>query len=252
MAKTIGQVIREDVLTGFCDPSCEVCKGQGYIRYDFPTHDRRFGKLYPCPKRMKAHLAENGAGGLDADEVRELSWDKVYDGISHGHRARDAGMELFEKGYGLLFLYGSYGQGKTLVLKIGVASALRKGIPAAYANMSGILDDIRSAFDATESRGTELSRRMDKWMGVDVLAIDELDKANQTQWAREKIHQLLDLRYTRAVRQEAITMVAANLGEGFDSLDGYLASRLRDNRVGTLVQLNGPDGRTVIKEGWRW
>ena len=234
-----------------CDPECPICAGVGFVRYNVPMADERFGKMQICPKRVKHLQRTLGAGGLYPDEVQELSWNMVQEGINEGHVAKAAVEQIYQQGYGIAFLYGGFGQAKTLLLKIGVAVALREGRTAAYANMGDILEDLKQSFDEQNS-SRELSRRMHKWLSMDLLSIDELDKVNQTEWARSVIHKLLDHRYTRAVREEAITLVAANLGGGIDSLDGYLASRLRDNRVGRLVELDGPDGRRVMPKGYRY
>lgn len=187
--------------------------------------------------------------GLEEDEA-DLSWSAIKTGISDGVKARDAVKDAYKKGFGMVFLWGSWGQAKTLTGKILTATALRDGKSAAYANMSMVLDDIRLAFDEREHKTTELLRRMDWWIKRDVLFLDELDKANSTEWAQERIFQLLDQRYTRAIREDALTVVASN---GSDKeLDGYLKSRLNDRRLGPVVYLNGPDGRESMPDGYRY
>lgn len=135
-----------------------------------------------------------------------------------------------------------------------MAAAVTAGKRAAYANLAGVLDDIRSAYDEREYKMTELVRRMEWWTSLDVLAIDELDKVGQTDWARERIFQLLDARYQRAVRQEALTVIAANY-QSTDELSGYLKSRIEDNRFaanGYVIYLKGADGRKSMPKGWRY
>jgi len=187
--------------------------------------------------------------GLHESELN-LAWNKVTPGISDGKKAVDAVQPKYEQGFGMVFLWGTYGQAKTLTGKILIATANREGKTAAYANVSGVLDDIRLAFDERESKTTELLRRMDYWTSRDVLFLDEIDKCNETDWAKERIFQLLDQRYTRAIREEALTVIASNSKVG--ALDGYLASRLQDKRLGPVVYLNGQDGRQAMPEGWKF
>lgn len=175
-----------------------------------------------------------------------LQWNAIKPGISDGTKARDAVKPAYEKGYGIVFLYGAWGQGKTLTGKILTATAIRNGKSAAYANVSDVLANIRQAFDA-EHQSTELVRRMEWWTDQEVLFLDELDKANQTPWAQEQLFQLLDKRYQKAVRQEALTVIASN--SSTEELDGYLKSRIHDQRVGTVVRLDGADAREVMPEG---
>lgn len=187
--------------------------------------------------------------GIHESEA-SLTWSAVKPGVSDGWKGLEAVKPAYERGWGVVFLWGSWGQAKTLLGKILTATALRDGKRTAYANMSGVLNNIRLAFDERENKTTELLRRMDWWLERDVLFLDELDKANSTPWAQEQIFILLDRRYQMAVREEALTVIASN--SSTDALDGYLKSRLHDRRVGQVVYLNGKDGRTVVPDEWRY
>lgn len=179
-----------------------------------------------------------------------LTWDAVRPDISDGLKAVQTVRPMYERGFGIVFLWGTYGQAKTLIGKILTATAFRDGKRAAYANLSDALDNIRLAFDEKEHKTTELLRRMDWWIERDVLFLDELDKANGTEWALSTIFTLLDRRYQRAIREEALTVIASN--KSTDTLDGYLKSRLHDRRIGNVVYLNGPDARKVMPEGYKF
>ena len=246
---------------GDCCPNCPECNGVGYIRHDVPVGHPKFGKLERCSKaRMLITKQSLQAGeidprvGLTADEVHNLTWDLVKKGVNQADRACEVTRCAYMSGHGTVFMYGGYGQGKSLVLKIAVATALNEGKHAAYANLAGVLDDIRIAYDERENKMTELVRRMEWWTSLDVLAIDELDKVGQTEWARERIFQLLDARYQRAVRQEALTVIAANY-QNTDELSGYLKSRIEDNRFvanGYVIHLKGTDGRKSMPKNWKY
>lgn len=247
--------------SGDCSPDCPVCGGVGYIRFEVPLGHPKFGKLERCPRAQAVAVEKSlqvgeidPRAGLTADELRDLSWDLVKKGVNQADRACDITRRAYTTGYGMVFLYGGFGQGKSLVLKIAVAMALKAGKRAAYANLAGVMDDIRLAYDERENKMTELVRRVDWWTSLDVLAIDELDKAGQTDWARERIFQLLDMRYQRAIRQEALTVIASN-HESLDELSGYLKSRVEDNRFvanGYVIHLKGTDGRKSMPRNWKY
>ena len=187
--------------------------------------------------------------GIKEDEAG-LTWEAVKPGISDGMKAVQAVRPAYERGFGMIFIYGAWGQAKTLIGKILTATAFRAGKRTAYANMSSVLDDIRLAYDEKENKMTELLRRMDWWVEREVLFIDELDKTSQTEWAQDRLFQLMDRRYQMAVREEALTVIASNKSE--NELDGYLKSRIHDNRIGQVVFLNGNDGRKVMPEGYKF
>lgn len=179
-----------------------------------------------------------------------LDWSAVKPGISDGMKALQAVRPVYDRGFGMVFLWGTYGQAKTLIGKILTATAHRDGKTAAYANMLSVLDDIRLAFDSDEHKTTELIRRMDWWVNRDILFIDELDKTNSTAWANERLFELIDRRYQRAIREEAVTVIASNKSD--DALDGYIRSRLNDVRVGQIVYLNGGDARKIMPDGYKF
>lgn len=187
--------------------------------------------------------------GIREDEAT-LTWSAIKPGVSDGYKALEVIKPAYERGCGMIFVWGKWGQAKTLLGKIMTATALRDAKRTAYANMSGVLNDIRLAFDERENKTTELLRRIDWWCNRDVLFIDELDKSNSTQWAEEQIFTLLDRRYQLAVREEALTVIASNTDTG--ELDGYLKSRLYDRRIAQVVHLEGRDGRQVVPDGWKF
>ena len=183
--------------------------------------------------------------GLHESEL-DLTWDAIKRKVSDGGKVLDALQPAYKRGYGMVFLWGAWGQAKTLGGKVLTATAYRDGRRTAYANMLNVLDDVRLAFDEPERKQTELLRRMNYWIEREVLFLDELDKCNETPWAKERLFQLLDQRYMRAIREEALTVIASNSSDA--ELDGYLASRLKDRRLGPVVHLNGVDGRLVVNE----
>jgi len=232
------------------DKDCTRCNGWGWKKSE------TLGTWFICPcttETRRALLAAQNKPdysrmGLKEDELG-MDWKLVLPDISDGLKAVEEVRPQYMRGYGMIFLWGTWGQGKTLIGKILTATALRDGRRAAYANMAVVLDDIRLAFDE-EHKTTELLRRMEWWSSRDVLFLDELDKANGTEWAESTLFTLLDQRYVRAIREEALTVIASNSSAA--ALDGYLKSRLKDRRVGPVVYLNGSDGRAVMPEGYRF
>lgn len=232
------------------DPKCAECNGFGYVQSGI--YKTWFSCRCVALAREKfldgmQPKVDYAAIGLREDEL-QLTWSAVKPNISDGMKAVNAVKPAYARGWGMIFLWGTWGQAKTLVGKILTATAYREGKRATYANMSDVLDNIRLAFE-DDHMGTELIRRMEWWTSRDVLFIDELDKVNETSWAHDRMFKLLDQRYARGIREEALTVIASNKSD--DALDGYLASRLNDRRMGPVVYLNGPDGRLVMPNGYK-
>jgi len=231
---------------------CPNCRGFGWVQSE--RYELRWF-MCPCVVELQAEFQAHRTKfdpatiGLHGSEMM-LTWDFIKPNISDGAKGMEAVRPMYKRGYGFVFLWGAWGQAKTLLGKILTATAYRDGKKASYANVSSVLDNIRLAFDEQEHKTTELLRRMDWWTERQVLFLDEMDKSNDTPWALERLHQLLDQRYTKAVRGEALTVVASNKSD--DTLDGYLKSRLHDRRISKVVFLGGKDAREIMPDGWRY
>jgi DNA replication protein DnaC len=247
-----GMVDRPAKAHSDADPACQRCGGFGWRQSArYANHWLACNCTWETiQKFQEAHAPKPDLSriGLLEDEM-SMTWDMIKPDISDGIKAVRAIRPKYDQGYGMIYLYGAWGQGKTLIGKILTATARRDHNSAAYANMTAVLDDIRLSFDK-DDQNTELLRRMAFWTKLDVLFIDELDKCNPTAWARDRMFQLLDQRYARAIREEALTVIASNVTDG--ELDGYLQSRLNDNRIGPVVYLNGPDARRVMPSQYKF
>lgn len=235
-----------------CEPDCPICGGQGYYRLDVPITDARFGKILVCPtasrltiQRIKDQGKLDDRCGISPDELRNMSWSS-FDRDTAGLKAAQQLKALYQKGFGMAALFGSYGLGKTLLLKVTTVVALTDGKLAAYANVSDVLDDIRLAYDSPDAMRS-LVERANWWADLDVLCLDEMDKISATSWAQERLFRLLDIRYNLAIQQKALTIIAGNY-TSIEQLPGYLRSRLEDNRfAGGLIYLGGRDMRKTTK-----
>ncbi len=226
-----------------CQPNCPVCGGVGRVRADLPIDHPRFGRLFPCPEIDRAQLLGSWAGleGLE----RDLGWGDIVQ-VNGVERAIEAVKKTIRRGWGWVYLWGGYGQGKTLVLKVAVALWLREHGKAAYVRMADIIEDLRAAYD-TQHPSRESASRLAKWAGVPLLAIDEVDRLRETEYAQEKRFVMLDRRYEKALRRQSITIMAANQGPG--SLPGYLYDRVRTGAF-EIVQLEGGSFRPAMDEAY--
>jgi hypothetical protein len=181
--------------------------------------------------------------GLHSDEIARLDWDRVLPGISDGPRAVELVRPFEAQRWGMVYLGGASGQAKSLVMKIVVARALRSQVTARYVDMRDVLQDLRASFHTGYQRDA-FCDRMQAWINVPVLCLDEIDKVSETDWVKQEMFYLLDKRYAAATRQETLTIVASNQGE--EELSSYLLSRLRDARGGFII-LKGADGRRQME-----
>lgn len=220
-----------------CHPSCSVCGGLGYVRYDVPVGHPKFGRLEPCPERGNLVRPMFLRSGLQGAEFN-LTWNDVWD-LGNVLDAVEIVRNVMTRGYGVVFMYGNWGVGKTLVMQIAVATWLRDHkTDASYVNMSNMIDAMREAQfdpDADNQRGD-----MTHWSNCDLLCIDEFDKVRDTPYGTEKKFGILDERYVMAVRMKNITIIASNKTP--DEYPGYIYDRLRDGRM-DMVEFTGQSAR---------
>jgi DNA replication protein DnaC len=155
-------------------------------------------------------------------------------------------LEMGRKAHGFLTYHGGYGVGKTLLLKALVNEYRMIGHPAAYRTMAGLLGEIRENFGDNQgvnprSLGVNRVEDVIEYYArrAKVLALDEVDRVNLTDWAKETIFRLINARYEN--QGELLTIVATNTAP--DNLDQelqYLASRMKS---GQIVEVPGPDMR---------
>lgn len=211
-----------------CRSDCPICKGQGVFLYDVQPGHPEFNVLHPCPNKP----ITPGMAGIE--NIQDISWEDI---LPEGNAAEgiDAVMAAIEAGHGWVYLYGKPGRAKTLILQRSVKEAIERGMTAKYIEMKKLLDDLRSSFD--EDRKQEsLSRKLEYLRSYRVLALDELDRFNNTEWAQAEVFDLMNDRYKDALYGHTVTLMAANVPP--TAYEPYLYDRIRDARF-KVIHLSG-------------
>lgn len=227
-------------MTELCNYDCPVCGGMGWCRVDRPVGDPMFGKLELCPNVNRLKIFGKQIG-LSAHEMK-LSWDSLAD-INGVGEIISCLTQTIESGFGWVFLWGSYGLGKTTLLKTATSEAIKFGKQASYTRMVDIIDNLRNAY-STENASYEAENRLNYWVDVPILCIDEFDRVRLTEFASDRRFTLMDKRYEGAIRETKITIMASNTDPRI--LDGYLADRIFDGRF-KVIHLVGNSVRPNIE-----
>lgn len=218
---------------------CEICHGIGFYVLDLPKDDPRFGKAIPCAcQKDRVNQARQrkleSLDGLYAAE-REHRFETT-DPHTQQVTARDVLRNAFA---GVYVLQGPPGTGKSHFLHCVVNQARDAERVAIYSTVTDVLDYLRAAFNPRHEEFFE-----DRWnllVDCDVLALDELDEFNVTEWAKERFLRLIDERWRK--RDKLLTVVALN-GEA-RSLLPKVASRLVQGHV---LSMRNVDMRTIIPD----
>lgn len=218
---------------------CARCLGKGFVMLDVELGHKLFGKALRCfcqdETAKTARIAYLSSLCRVPARYRGVPCDRadVLAAIAASASRRQ-----------FITVTGAYGVGKTTLLCGSVQAATRSMLTGVYVLMSELLDHLRRAY-APES-SFQADRFWDAIVGADVLAIDELDRFKATEWAEQKLFELLNARYNR---DRGLTLFATNrrvypgMTEGIiEETPGYLESRLFE-RGNLIIDLAGPDLR---------
>lgn len=229
-------------------PSCSICGGAGYLRYDVPVDDPRFGEMVACEctqrdlerRRLQRLVEKSNVGAL-----RRLTFENFilkFRDSTPPARTPDAAWRVArsyaENPDGWLVLYGAFGTGKTH-LAVAVANLrLSQGEPAVFIVVPDLLDHLRSTFSpSSEVTYDELFETV---RDTPLLILDDLGTQTSTPWAQEKLYQILNHRYNKGLP----TVITTNLNP--DEIEPRLRSRLGDSHLSKLVEIRDIDKRLGI------
>jgi len=230
---------------------CPICQGMGVIKYNVPIEDSRFGKFFRCPNHP-VEIDEERQKRLRRLSNLDAFVDKTFENFelpasdslyySRVQReslriARDSAVRFAQDLQGWLLLEGSYGTGKThLAAAIGNLRLL-KGDMVLFITAPDLLDHLRSTFGSdSEIAYDELFERL---RNAPLLILDDLGVENPSAWAKEKLFQLLNYRYSH----RKATVITTNVN--IDDLDPRIRSRLLDIQFIRHMILDAPDYRNA-------
>ncbi len=135
---------------------------------------------------------------------------------------------------GWLFLRGGFGCGKTHLAAAIANECVGLGVPTLFLTVPDLLDALRNTFD---SEDVTFEERFEQIRDAALLILDDFGTQSGTEWAREKLVQLLNHRYVNHLP----TVVTTNLA--LEEIDGRMRSRLLDSDLVTQVVIHAPDYR---------
>ena len=142
---------------------------------------------------------------------------------------------------GWLTLFGDVGAGKTH-LAVAIAAERRKvGQAVFFASVPALMDYLRYTFNP--DNGISYDRVFDQVRNASLLILDDLNIDTLTNWAYERLCQIVVHRYNSRMP----TIIATRMD--ITAKSGTITSRARDSTTGVLIRLEAPDYRISRRAG---
>ncbi|NOH14565.1 MAG: ATP-binding protein [Chloroflexi bacterium] len=228
------------------DPDCPHCAGLGYLRNDAPMGHPDFGKLVICTCREN-EISQAARQRLYAiSQLEELNHLTFENFEKRGHMgipdkqaesiegACNTAQQYAEGLNGWLLLRGNYGTGKTHLAAAVANQAVLNGIATIFITVPDLLDSLRFTYQNPDETFEE---RFEEIRQAPLLILDDFGTQNATEWAQEKLFQIINFRYINKLPLVITTNLATK------DLEGRIRSRLEDPELVIRYTIDAPDYR---------
>lgn len=218
-----------------CIKDCPVCLGIGYVAVE--KNGVRTNDVVVCPNNRSKFNVQTGIASDDwAMDWPDLKNTKIKPQL------KDLFSEYLIKRFGMVWIYGGYGVGKTSFGIIGTREAYQSGMSAYYTRMDDIKREFRSIYN--DNNNQTYDDIMNRYINYDWLVIDEMLEFGK-EYIKAVFSRLIDSRYRDAVNKLKVTIFISNYAPS-KLYDRYFLDRIFDGR-NKVVKLDGASMRPVME-----
>lgn len=230
---------------------CETCNDLRYLRDDVPIISPNFGQLTLCPhcgeqverarraaiyERKRARIDRYAVARSDRQTFATFDLRQDEENTAPVRLALQASQAFAHFPTGWLILTGSNGTGKShlahaIAHELEIAPIEQRPL-VLFITAPDLLDLLRSGYARHDYHDL-----LDLARSVDLLILDDLGAERETDWAFEKLFQILNHRYHRHLPMVVVTNCR------LDELEARLYDRLSDEDYCNVVTVLAPTYR---------
>ncbi len=227
-------------------PQCALCNDAGFVRLDREVGDPDFARVVPCECARRQKDVDQAARlqrYSNLGPLTAITFDSLATGeptaamrTARAFARREALEETAPPNW--LLIWGGAGSAKTALAAAMANDRIARGEAALYFVTPDLLDHLRSAY----GKDAELPfpQLFEKVRNAPFLILDDIDAANPTAWAEEKLFQLLNHRESAALPTVVLS------GRAPERLGEPLAALLHRFAGAHLIEL--PDSQSGTPE----
>lgn len=221
---------------------CPICHGAGVVHPLDESGKPQYNQVVPCECSRERVLKERYAQMLKFCQlpVATEKWTfETFDANGPLQEAYDVSLQLAEERGDIrwLSLVGDVDVGKSHLAVAICRRWLARGKPARYSLVPLMLEELRWGYD----REGGYERLMNLLLTVPLLVLDDLGTQKPTEWAVEKLMQIVDYRYVNGLHLVVTT------NRSLDDLPGdnehRIGSRLLRANFARVVAIDAPEFR---------
>jgi DNA replication protein DnaC len=226
-----------DYAAGTDDFSCPVCRDAHFVHPVDEAGKCDYSQVMPC-RCVRAEIERKRLRNLLQYCELPVGTDHMtFDKFRKSPELQDAYDLAFDLAEGSdvtwLTLMAGTGRGKTHLAIAVCRRWLHHGIPAKYAYVPLLFDELRRGFREDGDRSYE--SRFDRFLNVPLLVLDDLGTENSTPWVQEKLDIIFDYRLVHGLSLVVTTNIP------FDELPFRIRGRLDRLPSSRVVHIDAPE-----------
>jgi len=233
--------------------ACPICKGAGFIHPRLPSGKPDYSRVIPCRCTKRELDKERQARLQRYSNLVSLSHLTFGNLLPQGKSESPASQAQFSHAYeaakefasepkGWLILAGASGCGKTHLAAAIANERLKQGYPAFFITTPDLLDHLRSTFSPDSE--IPYDEFFDRVRNAPLLVLDDLGAQSGTPWAKEKLDQLLNHRFSNQLPTVIVTIIP------IEQLEERIRIRLTDPKICQIHVVEEKGTLLLVEDAW--